>query len=351
VPAMQDKLLADFRTRLESDPQLRREFDAAPLGTLRKAGVQVTPERAQRFHREVGRGQYRPPLTTIAVSGQVQGKTGWLVAPVTVALSAQDFSGAGIAAIETSPDQASWVAYTGPFGYKAEGATRLYYRARDNAATHEQSRSVEFRIDTVAPVVVVSVDQTQYTRLQPFTAHINASDPAPGSGIATVTATLDATPVTDLQNVDLLWYALGTHVLMAAASDMAGWTTSRAASFELIATPDSVVGLIRKLAGMGQIDSEGVANSLVAKAHHRQFAALLHEISAQSDKHVTAKAADLLKADVEYVMAGPTHGPGPTHDPGPTHGPSPEHSDTPPTRVLPTDQGARPRRRWWRRDG
>jgi hypothetical protein len=302
VPIMQEKLLAAFRTRLESDPQLRREFDAAPLGVLRKAGVQVSPRQAQLFQLQVQRGPREPPVTTTSLRGQVPGRLGWLRAPVTIALSARDFSGTGIAAIETSPDLVSWVTYTAPLLYSIEGSTRLYYRARDNTLNEEQPKSHEFKIDTRAPEVVIAVDQPTYTRVQPLTAHISTSDPVPGSGIATVAATLDTTPVSDGQNIDLLWYPLGTHVLSATASDVAGSSTTTSASFELVATPKSLVDLIQKLASLGQIDSNAVANSLVTKAQHGQLNALLHEIRAQSGKHVTAKAANLLKADVEYAI-------------------------------------------------
>jgi hypothetical protein len=303
MPTMQEKLLAAFRTRLESDPQLRRDFDAAPLGVLKKAGVQVSPAQARMFQREVARGRSEPPVTTISLRDEVPGQQDWLLAPVTVVLSAQDFSGTGIAAIETSADRASWMPYTGPSRYSAEGITRLYYRARDNTLSEEQPRSYVFKIDTRAPTIVVSVEQPTYTRLQPFTAHFSASDPVPGSGLATIAATLDGTPVSDGQTTDLLWFPLGTHVLSVTASDVAGWSATNSASFDLIATQDSLVGLIRRLATLGEIDSDGVANSLVTKALHAQLNALLQAIRAQSGKHISARAADLLRGDVEYVIA------------------------------------------------
>jgi hypothetical protein len=339
VPTMQDKLLAEFRTRLESDPQLRREFAAAPLGVLRRAGVQVSPAKARELRLNFESGQPKPPVTTISLRGQVPGKQGWLLAPVTVALSAHDFSGTGVAVIETSPDRLSWVTYTGAFLYSLEGGTRLYYRARDNAFNEEPPRSHEFAIDTRAPLVTVSVDRSTCTRLEPFTAHFGASDPVPGSGLATVTAMVDTTPVSNGQTIDLLWYPLGTHVLSATASDIAGSTATRSEPFELIATPESLVGLIQKLASIGQIDSAGVVNSLLTKAQHGQLDALLHEIRAQSGKHVAAQAADVLAADVEYVMAHSGRHPG--------H-PGNQPAGSQPTGNQPAGEGDRTRP-WWRR--
>ena len=301
MPTSQEQLLIAFRHRLATDPQLRRDFDAAPVGVLKRAGVQVSPAQARMFRLQVAHPS-PPPVTTLALSGEVSGNLGWLLAPVTVVLSARDFSGTGITAIETSTDQVAWSPYTGPFLYSAEGITKLYYRARDNALGVEAAQYHEFRIDTRPPVVVVTVDNATRTRLDPFTAHFSATDPVPGSGLATVAATLDGTEVSDGQAVDLLWYPLGTHVLSVTATDVAGSTTTESASFELIATQESVIGLIRKFAEMGEINSAGVANSLLVKAQHGQYAALLHEIDAQSGKHISVRAADLLKGDVEYVM-------------------------------------------------
>jgi hypothetical protein len=265
--------------------------------------VQVSPAQARMFRLQVARGRSEPPVTTISLRDEVPGQLGWLLAPVIVVLSAQDFSGTGIAAIETSPDLASWVPYTGPFRYSAEGTTRLYYRARDNTLNEEYPRSHEFKIDTRPPTIVVSVEQPTYTRLQPFMAQFSVSDPVPGSGLATVAATLDGTPVSDGQTIDLLWYPLGTHVLSVTASDVAGSSATSSASFELTATRESLVDLIRRLAALGEIDSDGVTNSLLTKAQDGQLNALLQEIRAQSGEHVTVRAADLLRGDVEYVIA------------------------------------------------
>ena len=53
---LQDQLLAAFRTRLESDPQLQREFMANPLAVFKRAGVQVSPAKAQRLQKEFKHG-------------------------------------------------------------------------------------------------------------------------------------------------------------------------------------------------------------------------------------------------------------------------------------------------------
>jgi len=57
VSTLQEKMLEAFCTRLESDPQLRRDFEASPLRVLRRAGVQVSPADARQFHLELKRSQ------------------------------------------------------------------------------------------------------------------------------------------------------------------------------------------------------------------------------------------------------------------------------------------------------
>lgn len=56
VQTSQESLLAAFKVRLESEPALRREFLAAPLGVLHRAGIQASPQKAERLRLELERG-------------------------------------------------------------------------------------------------------------------------------------------------------------------------------------------------------------------------------------------------------------------------------------------------------
>ena len=42
----QDVLVEAFKRRLQSDPKLRAEFLEAPLGVMKREGVQVSPQTA-----------------------------------------------------------------------------------------------------------------------------------------------------------------------------------------------------------------------------------------------------------------------------------------------------------------
>jgi hypothetical protein len=98
-----------------------------------------------------------------------------------------------------------------------------------------------------------------------FTVQFDVSDPVPGSGIKTVVSLLDGNEVSNGEQVDLLWFALGTHTLAVSAADVAGWSTSRSSAFEIIATLSSLRDLILELRRRGEIDSDGTANSFISK--------------------------------------------------------------------------------------
>jgi len=45
----ENSLIEAFKRRLQSDPKLRAEFLEAPLGVMRREGVQVSPAEAMRL--------------------------------------------------------------------------------------------------------------------------------------------------------------------------------------------------------------------------------------------------------------------------------------------------------------
>ena len=85
---------------------------------------------------------------------------------------------------------------------------------------------------------------------------------------------------------------------------------------ELIANHDSLEELIERLYQLGEIDDQGIRNSLLSKARNaqksvqkgnveaarHQLTAFIHEVMAQSGKHISTRAAQLLLADVNFVL-------------------------------------------------
>ncbi len=118
----------------------------------------------------------------------------------------------------------------------------------------------------------------------------------------------------DGQAVDLLWSGLGTHTLAVTAKDKAGWTTEKSVTFQLVVTVESVQGDILALRARGEIDSDGVAQSSLAKlgrgwsqgdgtSRAHRLKALEAEVRALRGKHLTIRAADLLLTDIPGAAA------------------------------------------------
>jgi hypothetical protein len=124
---------------------------------------------------------YQRPVTTLATSGGLPGKNGWMLGPVTITLTAQDLSGKGIDTIEYSRNQLSWTPYTAPFSYADEGSTVLFYRARDKALNVGATGSATIKIDTRKPTATGSVSTTSGIKLT-----YSVTDPTPGAGPAGV---------------------------------------------------------------------------------------------------------------------------------------------------------------------
>lgn len=261
--------------------------------------------------------QFDTPLTTLTYTGGTPGNNGWLMSPITITLAAKDYSGTAIHSIEYSKDGVSWTRYTGPFLYADEGVTTLYYRSRDNAGNQEAAQKQTFKIDTRPPEVTALTDKPIYTRVEPVTIHYGASDPTPGSGLASLGGMLNGTEsISNGQILDFIWRDLGSYQLTVTATDNAGWATKRTVNFDLVATVGSLRPTIMRLQNLGEIDNNGIVQSLLAKADgaaaaqqrgHEQVAlekldALLREIAAQQGKHISERAAQLLIGDIRATQ-------------------------------------------------
>lgn len=175
-----------------------------------------------------------PVTTSDAVSSYWNGAT--------VTLSATDDS--GVAYIYYKPDQSyvhlyrvgtgdSQVAVTIPGPSSGSASHTVKFWAQDNAGNVEARNTVTFAIgaDTVKPVTLASgaTDGAWYKAARVI--HLAATDEVDGSGVATLTSTLDVgTPVvvaaasTDVNiAVDAVTHANdGAHTLTYQAADVAG---------------------------------------------------------------------------------------------------------------------------------
>jgi 2',3'-cyclic-nucleotide 2'-phosphodiesterase (5'-nucleotidase family) len=193
------------------------------------------------------------------------------------------------------------------------------------------SPAIEGRLlfgDTVAPVVTVNEPKAQdYLHPNFLTLDFSAVDGAngttpsiaPPSGVKTIEAWLDQTPVTNGQKIDLYTLTLGSHALKVTATDFYGNASTQTVTFNVIATVQSLKDSVNRFYTEGKIKDAGVRDSLLDKLNTAQMYlnsgntkaainslnAFINQVNAQSGKKITKEAAALLIADAQYVIAHP----------------------------------------------
>ena len=175
-----------------------------------------------------------PPTTAIACNATTC-STGWYAAPVTVALSATDSGGSGVAATRYTTDgtdpTAEGTPYTAPFTVPT--TSQVKFRSWDNAGNVEPVRSQLIRIDTTAPGVSITspADGTTASRQGTIAITAAASD---NSGVAKVAFYVDGALVGTSTSApySVSWKTNGArrgdHTLTAVATDVAGNSTTSA---------------------------------------------------------------------------------------------------------------------------
>jgi len=137
------------------------------------------------------------PALAVAESGTM-GVNGWYVTLPTVAASVQE-TGSGLALLETSLDNGAWTTYTGSLTF-TEGIHTLAFWTEDAAGwVTQETRTLQ--VDTSLPLLGGSLSGTAGRDplmglatgwyISPVILTVTASDPAPGSGLASLTYRLN----------------------------------------------------------------------------------------------------------------------------------------------------------------
>jgi hypothetical protein len=165
-------------------------------------------------------------LTGTKVSGSLY--TGTVIATVN---AADEVGGSGLKSVSYTLDGGAAQPYTTPIAVPAAGSHLLSVTATDVAgnvshvtSTWTQQAVVVPPVDTTAPTVAIGLTgtpDTAGTYIGSVTAAITAADEAGGSGLSTVTYSLDSGPVT-AYSAPIAVSALGSHSLTVTATDHAG---------------------------------------------------------------------------------------------------------------------------------
>jgi hypothetical protein len=128
-----------------------------------------------------------PPDVSISLNPvEPDGENGWYTSAVKVTISAtdeDDGSGVNEESVEyTVDDGVTWVAYTSPLPFSADGNHEVQARAEDKAGNEGSAGPVPFKIDQTAPVVDVTgvTDGATYTLGEVPAAGCETTDPTSG---------------------------------------------------------------------------------------------------------------------------------------------------------------------------
>jgi len=198
------------------------------------------------------------------------------------------------------------------------GAHTLTVQAVDKASNASVA-STTFTIGDIDPPTITITSPVQgATYLHPGFLTLNFGAVDVGlAGVKDVTADLDGVAVTSGQVIDFYTLSLGDHTLTVKAVDNVGNEASSSVTFSVSATIQSTIAGVNRFYTEGKIDNGGIANSLTQKLENAQkdldkgktknaiskLEAFINEVQAQSGKHITVDAANLLIADAQWVIA------------------------------------------------
>ena len=197
------------------------------------------------------------------------------------------------------------------------GRTTVTFTARDAAGNSATATTTVTVVDTVSPTLaIVSPEARDYVHSDVLMTSFSAADAASGLAAGMPTAALDGRAVANGRSISLLTLALGTHSFAVSATDVAGNSRSQTVTFGVIATVDSLIASVNVFAGQKKIDDPAVVKRLLAILNDAKQAVqrgnraaaivklqdFIVQVNAQSGRHITPDAAQILVADAQYVM-------------------------------------------------
>jgi hypothetical protein len=272
------------------------------------------------------------PFATIVLDApQPDGDNGWYVSDAQVSFAVPPSM--TLPPIEYRLNLGNWQPFTMPFTITTEGDNLVQirpaevvngpfgiqvYQVRSVSATGEEILSFLVRIDKSPPALTIITPQPiTYTHGATLTLDYQATDAY--SNLAAITATLDAQPIVNGQVIDTLALGCGAHEFTLAARDVAGHTADQTVVFTITTTISGLIDLKHRLYAEGGIygpGAAGIVQSLDAKLEAAQrnlgaglphaainnLHAFIHEVEAQTGKHITPDAAQLMIGDAQQLI-------------------------------------------------
>ncbi len=175
---------------------------------------------------------------------------------VPVTLAATDAT-SGVEKIEYALDGGAWTAYTAAVNVSGVGEHQLQYRATDKAGNVEETKAATIKIEENEPTILISgvSEGASYGDSTDVTIAWEVS----GTGIKTVTGTLDGQPVTSGAVQELYRLGLGEHTLVVTVTTNSGGTYSQTVKFKTTTSTDDISALISRFKDAGQLTATAAA--------------------------------------------------------------------------------------------
>ncbi|OIB02037.1 hypothetical protein AK95_03785 [Paenibacillus sp. LC231] len=245
-----------------------------------------------------------PPNTLATLSPEKpDGDNGWYVQPVTLSLAAEDSLSKVTESVYSLDGGSSWQPYTGPVTFSEDDKYTISYRSKDDAGNVEPAKMIEFNLDTEAPLITFGDPAAEsYGIDQDLLPQFYVSDDLSGVDSKKTTLLLDGRPLEQGATIPLFTLPVGSHLLELTVYDSAGNMGRGSVDFQTTATTDSLKALVARFEKDGWIDNNGIANSLRQKLDQGELNSFIHEIQAQSGKHVHSDAARYLLQNAEALI-------------------------------------------------
>lgn len=228
----------------------------------------------------------------------------------------------GVAYISYTKDGIKNISYSSSvqINFKEDGVHNLEYFSADNSGNIEAVKTATVRIDTAQPLILINQPQARtYLHSDVITLDFMVQDAL--SGIKTLNSSIDSNlQVSNGQQWKMMNLSLGSHEFRISTQDNAGNSINQNVSFNVIATIDSLRIITKYGSSNGWITSMDLANNLndlvnsakkkIDAGQNKAGKSLLIKfrdiVRQQKGRQITTEGANILEAEVEYVIGSLT---------------------------------------------
>jgi kumamolisin len=244
----------------------------------------------------------------------------WHASDVTIACTASD-SGSGLA---NSSDSNFTLSTSVPTGTETNNAQTDTHQVCDVAGNCATAGPIGGNmVDKKPPVITIPAPTaTNYAHSATLTLNYAATDG--GSGVQSITATMDGSPtiagqpITNGQSINLLTtLPLGQHTFTVTSTDNVGNQSSQSVTFTIVVTAQSIKSDVTQFYNSRAITNQGIETSLLATLNAaasarsagdcttaaNDYRAFIHQVNADTPAYITPNAANIMIADAQYLIA------------------------------------------------